>query len=260
MAGSNPTPPPLGVGALVDDTVSLYLKRIHCFAGLAVVPLVITGLIMVSVFGSGALTGEFNADAGTGSVPSAVWRAAAIGMPLYTVAAAISMAMITSATHDARAGRPVRLGFYVTNTFRHAVPLFSCALIVAILVYAGLFLLVVPGLLMLGVFFVVVPVIVIEGRGFRSLGRGAGLGKGYRWPIMGYILVLTACAAIINAVTGWIITPLFGLVGDLPGAILSAVVTATTTSFFYLGPALLHARLIEIKEGGQPKQVGGVVE
>lgn len=251
MSPHDPTPPALGVGALLSETVSLYFQRVHWFAALAFVPLVLTGLIMVFLFGAGALTGDFQFEASGDAGWSPGWVAVAIGMPLYTVTGAVTTALVTLAAYDAKSGQPVRLGFYVATVMRHVVPVLVCSLVAAVLIYAGLFLFVLPGILLLGVFFIIVPVIVIEGGGFGSIARGIRLGKGYRWPIVGYVLVLAACAAVINGVTGAIVGPLLDLVGAFPGAIVSAIVTAVTTSFFYLGPALVHARLIEIKEAGQ---------
>lgn len=240
---------------MLSETYSLYMQRVHWFTALAFVPLVVTTLIMVSLFGAAALTGDFDFEARRGADWSRGWGAVAIGMLLYTATGAITMAMVTLATRDAKLGKPVRMSFYVGTAMRQAVPILFCSLIPAVLIYAGLVLFVLPGILLLGVFFLVVPAIVIEDLGFGSISRSIGLGKGYRWPIVGYVANLVMMAAVINMLTGAIVGSLLGVLGDFPGAIVSAMVTAVTTSFFYLGPALVHARLIEIKEGVQSKPV-----
>jgi hypothetical protein len=260
MAVTESSPRSLGVGALLNETFSLYFKWIHWFAILAFMPLVITSLIMVSVFGAVALTGNFNFDAGNDVGGPEVWNVVAIGGLLFTVTTAISTAMVTTAVHDARLGQPPRLDFYIVTALRNLIPVLLCSLITSILIYGGLIALVLPGIWFLAVFFIVVPAIILDGAGFASLGRSARLTQGYRWSIVGYILLLGVCMAVMNALTGWILTPLLDFLGEFLGAIVTAIITALTTSFFYLGPALVHARLIEIKEGAKPKQVVGVFE
>jgi hypothetical protein len=217
MAVSEASDQPLGVGTLLNDTFSLYFKRIHWFAALAFGPLVITSLVLVSLFGAVVLTGDFNFEAYEGPGASVPWGAIAIGMLLYTATVAISAAMVTTAAHDAKLGRPVRLGFYFTTALHHLVPVLFCALIATILVYLGFVLVLVPGLWVLAVFFVIVPAIVLEDAGFGAFGRSSRLTKGYRWPIVGYVLVLGVCMFIINTLTGLIITPVVALLGDFVG-------------------------------------------
>jgi hypothetical protein len=251
---------PLGVGTLLNDTFSISLRHLHWFAVLAFGPLVFAGLVAVALGGSMLVAGQFNLDAFDQNEPTHAWGIAAILIFVYVICAALATAMIASAAYDARLGRSMRIGFYVSLAARRIVPVVLCSMIAIFFVYVGLILVVVPGLWVMAVYFVLIPVIVIEGDGLAALGRSVRLTKGYRWPIVGYFLVLWVCISLINLLTGFITDPLFELFGDIPGTILSTVLTVLTTSFLFVGPAMVYARLIEIKEGEDSKRVEVVFE
>lgn len=245
--------PALGVGAIVGDSFGIFFRRIHWFVLLATLPLlVIYGVIALTVggllFDPYAIGAAGSRLAGPGGD--------AIGLLVQfvqVVAFSVTGAFMVLAAYDAKLEAPVRLRDYLTGAFRHIVPLVLCSIIVWIGLLIGMMLFLIPGLWVMAVWSAVIPAIVIERAGFSSLGRSATLTKGYRWPIVGTMVLLAVCMMILSVVLLSITGALVAMIGGTPavvaGVLLYAVASAAGYGIFYIGVALIYARLREIKEG-----------
>lgn len=271
--GSVPDAAALGVGRLLGESFSIFFRRIHWFTLLAFIPQILAGLIAVAAFGGFASYSELMSVLLGDGPPAAMGEhvfAAAGGPLIYLLMLAslvctllLPLALSVLAAYDAKLGRPVRLGRYFAAGLAPIVPLLVCWLVVVILwIFASIFLLL-PGLWVLAVFSVVVPAIVIERAGFGGLGRSVTLTRGYRWPILGAMILVVisasllgivvsvaavaAQAALLSLLTG------FGAAGGVLAIVLGAVLQGLYVAISYGLPcvaiALIYARLREIKEG-----------
>lgn len=239
--------PALGVGAIVGDSFAVFLGRIVWFTLLAFVPFVVFYGVLAMIVGSSVFEPSLDGSSGMSGVVSLAVQFGQV------VVFSLTGGFLVQAAYDAKLGHPVRLGEYVAGTLRQIVPLVLCSIVVWIGIVVAMTALIVPGIWLLAVWSVVVPAIVIEGGGFSALGRSAALTKGYRWPIVGTLVLLTICMAIAGLVlfffVGTLLAAIGGLFGLIAGAILYALMSGVSYGIYFVGIALIYARLREIKEG-----------
>ena len=159
MTDSQDTSQSLGVGTLLNDTFSIYFRNLHWFAALAFGPTVVDALVSVALGGTALLTGQFDLSAADQIDWPGVWNAAVVVIPVYMISAALTTAMITSAAYDARLGRSMRIGIYVSLAAKRIVPVVLCSVIAMLCVYAGFVFMFIPGLWVVAVYFVLIPVV-----------------------------------------------------------------------------------------------------
>lgn len=239
--------PALGVGRIIGESFAIFFRRIVWFTILGFLPLVVVYGLLALLVGGWALQPTLGGAAGVSDVISLVVQA------VQVVVFSVAGAFMVMAAYDAKLARPVRLGDYLVGTLRQLVPLVLCSVVIWIGFFIAAMALVVPGLWLLAVWSVAMPAIVIEGAGFSSLGRSAALTKGYRWPIVGAMILLAICMGIITMalvfLVGSVLAAAGGVFALVVGVVLYAVVSAAGYGIFYIGIALIYARLREIKEG-----------
>jgi hypothetical protein len=253
---------PLGVGGIAADSLSIYFQRFGLMFVLSLIPAVLALLI------AGAMPRGSAADA------------AAAGWPLFLawlgrfLAWTLSNALIVLAAFDTRIGRPVRIGEYVRRALANLPTIIVLSIAIALMVgipavllgfvvaalaaaisggaagVAIVIIVIIPCILYVwAAFSPFVPAIVIEGAGFRALGRAWWLTAGYRWPVIGALLVLFIIAAVFQTVGS--------LLGGLAAAIeatwlpilVSLATGAIAGGIMAVGAAMIYARLRRIKEG-----------
>lgn len=264
MSATATSVPALGVGMIIGESFSLFFRRIHWFALLAFLPQVVAMLLVAVAIGGVA---GFGASAGQLDSPRLAELFAGPMLVLVLVVTfltvLIPLALSVTAAYDAKLGTRFRLGRYVSAGLGQIVPLLVCWLIIMVLFSLTAPLFVVPGLWVLSVFSAVVPSIVIERSGFSALGRSIRLTKGYRWPIVGTLVVVGLGAMLLGivisvaiAVGQFVLSPLLTDPGHALGivvAIAAVVVQSLNLAIIYGLPcvavALIYARLREIKEG-----------
>lgn len=253
---------PLGVGSIVGQSVSVFFRRIVLFVLLAFVPILLTVLMLVSILGLDieAAVIERVAASPPGESPAGLLWLIGVFVVIGNAVFVVALAVMVQAAYDAKLRRSIRTMAYLGGALRQIVPLLLCSLVVLLLAYVAAILLLVPGLWVLAVFSVVIPVVVIEGRGLASLGRSAALTKGYRWPIVGALILLSLCAMLLSLVLS-LVTGVLGVAamsvsgggGGLWGTLFAtawqSLSTAATFGIPCIGVSLIYARLREIKEG-----------
>lgn len=245
--------PALGVGGIVGDSFGIFFRRIHWFVLLAALPLLVVYGVIALTVGSLMLDPYAIGSAGNRLAGPGGEAVGLLMQVAQVVAFSVTGAFMVLAAYDAKLGAPVRLRDYLASAFRHIVPLVLCSIVVWIGLVIGMLLFVVPGLWVMAVWSAVIPAIVIERAGFSSLGRSAALTKGYRWPIVGTMIVLAICMMIFSMILLSITGAVVGMIGGVP-ALVAAVLLYSAASaagygVFYIGVALIYARLREIKEG-----------
>lgn len=164
-------------------------------------------------------------------------------------------------------GHGMRLGLAVSATLRGFVPILIVGIIAGLMTAVGFLALIVPGFYVMAMVYVFVPAIVFENKGFSALGRSIELTKGYRWAIVGVILIFAGLTWIITIIAGVIIAFFAsdywasgGVVDTGIGAILEAIVQGLTLPISMIGTGLVFARLREIKEGGAAEDLVRIFE
>jgi hypothetical protein len=108
-------------------------------------------------------------------------------------------------------------------------------------------LLIVPGFIALLMLYVAVPACVVEGLGpAASLGRSAELTKGFRWKILGLILLVSLISIICSLLVTFILT-LF--TGAFVATLGKFAVQALTAALSGVLAAVIYYSLRAAKEG-----------
>ncbi|GHB44379.1 hypothetical protein GCM10007094_37110 [Pseudovibrio japonicus] len=234
----------LGVGAIIGESFSIFLKHLIPVALMALVP------SLLSLLASGALIGvdvtlgaaepEFNASFGFGA-----WAMATVlQMSFYS----LTTALLVQLAYDAKLGRTIQLGRYVAPAIRAAVPITVLSLIAGVLMGVASIALIIPGLWVYAVFSMIAPAVVIERVGFGGLGRSANLTKDYRWPILGALILIGIVVVIFNFIAGFA-AELTADSGQFVAALAYLIPTTLGAGLSGVCIALIYARLREIKEG-----------
>lgn len=174
------------------------------------------------------------------------------------------------ATHGAyrfRTGQSVSIAAAYATMVRVAFPLVPIMLITGVGIILGLVALIVPGLYLNALWFVIVPAVVVERRGFAAITRSADLTAGYRWPLVGllvvYFLILIVVSVAFEFVMGLVNVPLLSALGDAGGFVI-IMLTGLLDAYFYAIGAVLaaeaYARLVDIKEGVTAQELASVFE
>jgi hypothetical protein len=152
-------------------------------------------------------------------------------------------------------GTPMDVKTSLRNSLIHILPLFVIVLLYILAVWAGSFLLLVPGIMIAVAFSVVVPARVMERAGvFAVFGRSRQLTRGNRWRITGLLFVFIVIAGVFEMV----IFSLFGGITNI--AALSKTASIGMGLSFQLfglvfgliglaGSCSLYAELRRIKDG-----------
>ena len=168
-------------------------------------------------------------------------------------------------SYDAKLGRPYDLGRYVRSSVSAVPVIVILTLISSIVIGLAAVVLILPGLWVYAVFSVMVPAVVIERAGFGGLARSTELTKGFRWPILGALILVGLCTGVLTFVIGF----LTGYIGSsIAGSVIGTVVmvlgvsalTAVSYGLSGIAVALIYARLREIKEGLSVDQIAAVFD
>lgn len=233
----------LGAGRIIGDTFSIFFKKIPAILLLGFVPALIELVLNNALFGQVDSENELDFNGLFQFLTRTL---------TYAVTWSIVVAAIVQLSYDAKLNRPARMAAYVATTIRNSPAVVALSIVYSVLVTLGFMLLIVPGLWLHATFSVLLPTIVIEGAGFRALGRSAELTRNYRWPIVGLMLV-TVLSSTLLSLAGEAAAPLAATM--IPGgAFYFAIIVESAANALGFGlegvaVALVFVRLKEIKEG-----------
>jgi hypothetical protein len=251
----------LGVGAVFSHTFSVFLSRFPQIVLLAMIPAIAIALVNAILISPLLISPD------TRSLAVALnWIAGMAG-------SAIIVALIVRYTFDARSGRRMRIGSYLSSTMAVLFPLIVCSLISSVVATLAVLLsaapgfilrdstlmitLAVPGILfavfIASVWAAVTPSIVIENAGFASFARSTALTRGYRGPCFAAVFLFVLLGLGFTLALFFGLKALFGADLGIATAnffhnamrLSSSAILAGFTGVF---SATLYARLREIKE------------
>ena len=256
-------------GRVIKNTFGAIRQNAATFAILA---LVLAGIpAAISTFGLVGLFGRLTAiGSGAPAEPSLAFMgfnaALAGGGTLINVFAnAILQAAVMYGTAAFLNGRTASLGECFGAGLRRCLPLIGLMIVVAIAVFFGFLLLVVPGVMMAVAWVVAVPALVVERTGvFGALGRSADLTRGRRWPIFGFIVLYFIAFSVVQQVVLGIVgsvivaaTPSAMIVRQLPVSAALGVLVAVLAS---AGSAAIYYELRTTREGVGPEALASVFD
>lgn len=214
------------IGALLSGAFSILHSALPRFLALSAIPL-IPSLISIFLFGPpdpknpGAY---FTGGAGIASI---------ISLMLYFI---IQGSMVYGAFNEMR-GRQFSVGEALSKGLARFLPVLGIAVLSGLAIGVGLVLLVIPGLWLICLYYAAVPVCVVEQRGvIASMGRSAELTKGYRWKVLGLVLIVGLVTIIVSGtlsyvgrlIGGFVVEQLIGLVVGLYSGAFGGVMVALT--------------------------------
>lgn len=292
MTDTPETAPPahqnLDIGRVISDSFSIYFKNLPLFFVAVFIPYFGLDLAINQLIGQPTIT----------DLEELVPYFQAIGLAMIpTIVVMIFVqAIIVYMAVSIRVGRGAALGPAVNAAFQAFLPIFGFSLLfmaIGGLVFAGAFglmtaspgliwivpllvlILFVPGLFVTAMFYVFIPAIVFEQAGFGALVRSLRLTSGYRTAIVGLMVVLFLIMMLASMVIGGIVGGVMvGVLLNNPDMLnggdmvrlpwwysfFNAGVSALTVPISMIPPAVVYARLKEIKEGGQADDLMRVFE
>lgn len=243
--------PPLGVFGIVGESFRVLFKHFRFLFPLAFFPALVITLIDTATTG-GATGPDGMPDIGAGDL-LALLLSATLG---FAVTAVMCLAAI-----DALIDKRHSLNEYIGQALRHLGPIIVTGVAISLAAGIGLVLFIVPGLYILARYLPWVQAVVFENAGWSGLSRSQELTQGYRWPLVGALLLLGAVIVAFGVAVSPILAATagaggFGIAGILFASLFSGLYYAYTAIF----TSLIYVRLREIHEGMSIHDIGALIE
>jgi hypothetical protein len=233
---------PLSVGEIIDHSLAVYRRQ---FAPLALITLAANAIPI--------LLGIFLLTSGGVTERPLLWVGTmALNLVLGSLATAAAVFLVS----EAYLGRTMSAGEAILRAVSHIWPLIIASIMVGFLVGIGFILLIVPGIVALCGLLVSTQALVLEGlHASAALSRSWELTRGYRWKMLGLIIVV----AIILLIPSTALVFLtggeeMGTMGDLSTmdivwAVIRQLVTTLIYPLLYCALTIAYYDLRVRKEG-----------
>lgn len=250
----------LDIGRVIQTTLAIVGRNFGLLAGL-------TGLMIVAPYALIlAATISFAGSALTGGLPAALTSLFPLIGGFVLVFALIWAAFQAAAMHvaitDLNGARPnfaTSLGVGV----RSALPVIAVVILAMLACWAGLILLIVPGIMIAIAFILAVPARVVEKVGvLQSFSRSRALTRNNRWRIFAllfvYVITVWVLELVIASLTGGFAPTNMGLIilRGVMGLAVSFIGGMVTTT----GIATLYFELRRIKDGVGASELAAVFD
>jgi hypothetical protein len=181
------------------------------------------------------------------------WWAVSIAGGLLSL---VHMGALTAGAIQHLAGRRASVGEMLASGLRRLVPILLAGVLAILAMYAGLILLVVPGIIFGLMFSLAVPAVMAESLGpVKALGRSRALTRGRRWALLGaFFVTYLVVAGLGFAVVG------VSFATPALGRVLGVAVNAIFGSLLYLVPAVAYHDLRVAREGVATAELARVFE
>jgi hypothetical protein len=189
---SAPVLRPLGVGEILEVALAVY--RRHAFALWRVVAVVVA--LPAALNGALAVAVRQVGDAGSNSGPLLLLELLVILVSL--VATSLATAAAYRLVADAYLGRAVDADASLRFGLRRLASVMWVSLLFGLGVFAGLVLLIVPGIFVTVAWAIATPVLLAENlRGSKAIGRSRALVRGRWWPCAGVVYLMYLLELIV---------------------------------------------------------------
>lgn len=214
----------IAVGEVVSETFSTYGQNFGALIGAAIVVFVIVGLAAGLLQTAGGLV------------------MALLASIVQLIGYAVFTGFVVRLVQDVRDGRRDQsVGDLFSSATGAILPLIVFAILWAIVVGIGFFLLIIPGLILVTFLCVGAPAIVVEREGpIGAFRRSWNLVRGDAWSVFASLLVILIIVLAIQFVLGAIATPISDgaiVIASIISSIITAPIFAIAVSvmFFDLG-------------------------
>jgi hypothetical protein len=257
MTDSSATQPSLGggsfsVGQVLKRSFSTFFANFIPFFVLALIlylPSLILSYGSLDDLQSGIATPQYSA-------------ADFVAIALSVVLSYILIGALVYGTVQHLTGRKAGLGDIIGRGLSRVIPVIVIAILLSIVVSIGFVLLIVPGIFLVVVYSVVIPAAVVERPGIiGSFNRSWDLTKGYRWPVLGLLLILFVILLVFSIVVGGAAGIGFVFMDSLALIVIADyVISAITGVFASVVIAVLYHDLRVAKEGVSSEQIAAVFD
>jgi hypothetical protein len=223
---------PRDAGALLRDSLSVYLRHFWTFLALGALVVVPSELI-VSGVGLEQLTSSYDSSPGfaAAAIPAAV---------SYLVVAPLITAICVHALHAVARGGSPGAREAIVKGFDSFSPIFFAVLLAALGIALGL-ILIVPGIYLFVRWYFVPQAVVLErARGTSALRASGRLVEGAWWRTFGLVLLVTLAALLVTVVLGAPFTAAADSTDRAAWALVGQIVAGVVTQPF----AALYATLL----------------
>ncbi len=243
------------IGRVVGRTFSVLGRNLPTF-------LIVSAVVMLPVIAISLYNGTPNYIL-AGRTKGFLFGALAALIPIvctYLAQAALVQGTIT----DLNGERP-DLGRALSAGFALLLPVTVIAILSLLGMALGLLLLVVPGIILAVGWSVAVPVKVVERASIKdSFGRSWELTKGYRWKILGlvllYVLVVILFTVLVTMISGVSFLQKGNVVGNIPYIVLQWLQSVILAVFTAVGVTAIYYELRTVKEGLGPQQLAAAFD
>ncbi len=260
MAVAYSAAPRFEMGRVAKRTFSVVSDNLATFALLSLMPSVV--LAALSLGGN-----LFEDSAGQPTLPDLdVLAWFALGGLVYLASGVILQAAVVHGAVVSLNGRRASFADCLSTGLKNLVPLVLIGLLMLFGIFAGMILLIVPGIMLLVMWSVAAPACVVERTGvFGALSRSRELTRGHRWAIFGLyvavIILMIIISVVFEGLTG--IGTLTEVAATAPsiveivGGMVSTMITSIIGSTF---AASMYYELRQIKEGIGPEALAAVFD
>jgi len=239
------------VGGVLKRTFSTYFANFVPFTILALIfylPTLILGFLQISDLESG--------------LPSTDPTAEIVGGLVSFILTYILIGALVYGTVQHLGGDRPTLGQIISRGMSAIGPVIVIAILLSLVVGIGFALLIVPGIFLAVAYAVVIPAAVVERPGIMgAFKRSWGLTKGYRWPVLGLLLILV----VIVFVFAFVVGAIGGVVAFTTDSftflvLVNYLVSAITGTLMSVMVAVLYHDLRVAKEGVSTAQLASVFD
>jgi hypothetical protein len=242
-------------GAVIKRSFSTYLANFVSFTALALI-FYLPSLIF------GFSTG-FNVGAGV-EVQTIPQYSAVDGIAMFLgfILTYVLVGALVYGTVQHLNGRKAGIGEILGRGLSRVVPVVVIAILFTIAITIGLALLVIPGVFLVVVWSVAIPASVVERPGILgAFSRSWNLTKGYRWPVLGILLVLLVILIGLGLLTASAAGMVFFSTENLTVfVVVNYVISAISGALMSVFVAVLYHDLRVAKEGVSTAQIAAVFD
>lgn len=252
-----PKPPrAFGVFALVGQSFHQFFARFGTFFAFAFAP-----ALLVTVLSRWTGGAAIFHPAGPAASPAAVVSPGLLLLLLANLILGAAVAGFMSLVAlDVLLGKRHGVGQYLSQTLRRLPPLVVLTLVYYIAAGIGFVLLIVPGLYILARYSPLVPAIVFEDTGWAGLTRARDLTRGYRWPLVGLLLALSAIFVVFATALGFALAITQPVIGGGIAFLAEVILTALYTAYGALVTGLVYLRLRALNEGMSLPDIAATID
>ncbi|MEJ2117422.1 MAG: hypothetical protein P8Y36_05755, partial [Alphaproteobacteria bacterium] len=234
------------IGGVLGSTFNVYMKNIVPYT-------VVAGAVLlpVSIVLAFAVTSQDPAN------PTGAFVGMGLGVLLSMILSPISTAVILYSAFQDMRGKTASLGEAISWALNRFLPLLFLGIVYALGVMAGFIALIIPGYILMVMWAVAVPACVVESSGpIDSLSRSSELTKGYRWQILGIVLIF----GVLSGLIGNIVQSLGAMGGVVSLMIVMIIWQGISQAFYSVLMAVMYHDLRTTKEGGDVNTIASVFD